>query len=171
MKKLLVLGALLTLNAFGAERILINDSKQMDAELNVSTVRCSAIGYGGSELKVSLKGLDGWTLFDHSNINKGDLSGQPCMTAGLCKMFPGQKVALSISDILAGGDRTETVVVRRQIVEVKEVTKDAKNKDVCSRHIEERLATEVTKADGTGKIKFNHLRFGIEETFPLSVCQ
>ncbi|MBC7539403.1 MAG: hypothetical protein H7281_11325, partial [Bacteriovorax sp.] len=49
--------------------------------------------------------------------------------------------------------------------------KDESGADVCSRHIEERLATTVTRADSNGKIKFSHLRFGLAETFPLSVCQ
>lgn len=171
MKKLLALGLLVTMNVFGAERVLINDSKKMEAELNSTTVRCSAIGYGSSELKINLKGLDGFTLFDHSNINAGDISGEPCMTAGTCKPFPTSSLGLSVDDILASGDRTETVVVNRQIVEVKTVVKDDKGADVCSRHIEERLQTTVNRADGNGKIKFFHLRSGLYEDFPLSVCQ
>lgn len=170
MKKLLVLGVMVTMNVFGAERVLINDDKKMEAELNATTVRCSAIGYGVSELKINLKGLDGWTLFDHSNINAGDISGEPCMTAGACKRAP-KLPGLSINDILATGDRSEVIVVSRQIVEVKEISKDENGVDVCSRHIEERLATSVNRASGDGKIKFTHVRWGLEETFPLSVCQ
>ncbi|MBC7540410.1 MAG: hypothetical protein H7281_16420, partial [Bacteriovorax sp.] len=168
MKKLLVLGVLVTMNVFSAERVLVNDNKKMDAELNSTTVRCSMIGYGSSELKITLKGLDGWTLFDHSNFRAGDSVDSPCMTAGQCKRFP-KSSGFSIDDILANGDKTETVVVNRQIIEVKEVSKDESGADVCSRHIEERLATTVTRADSNGKIKFSHLRFGLAETFPLSV--
>jgi len=170
MKKLLVLGALFTMNVFGTERVLINDSKKMEAELNSATVRCSKIGYGGRELKISLKGLDGWTLFNHSNVALGDFGG-PCMTAGMCKFNKNDNFGFEITDIIGNGDKTETVVVSRQIVEVKDITKNAAGTEVCSRHIEERLAAEVDRADGTGKIAFYHLRSGLDEVFPLSVCQ
>lgn len=171
MKKLLALGLLVTMNVFGAERVLISDSKKMEAELNRATVRCSAIGYGSSELKINLKGLDGFTLFDHSNINAGDISGEPCMTAGTCKPFAKSPFGLSVEDILGNGDRTETVVVNRQIVEVKSVVKNDEGVDICSRHIEERLQTNINRADANGQIKFYHLRSGLHENFPLSVCQ
>lgn len=170
MKKLLVLSVLVTMNVFGAERVLVNDNKKMEVEFNSTTVRCSAIGYGTSELKITLKGLDGWTLFDHSNFRAGDLIDSPCMTAGQCTRTP-KSLGVSIEDILANGDKTETVVVNRQIVEVKVVTKDESGAENCTRHIEERLATTVTRADSNGVIKFTHLRGGLEETFPLSVCQ
>lgn len=170
MKKLLVLGAVFTMNVFGAERVLINDSKTMEAELNATTVRCSMIGYGARELKISLKGLDGWTLFNHSNIALGDFGG-PCMTAGMCKFNSSAKKGFEISDIIGSGDRIETVVVKRQIVEVKDIIKDESGAEFCSRHIEERLATSVARSDGKSKIVFRHLRSGLSELLPLSVCQ
>lgn len=170
MKNLLILGVLVTMNVFGAERVLISDSKITDVELNTDTVRCSAKGYGLAELKVNIKGLDGWTLFNHSNIKAGDLAGQPCMTAGACRGF-GNDNGLSIDDILNGSVRTEKIKVNRQIIEVKNIGKDENGTDVCFRHIEERLQTSVSRGSANGSIKFSHLRSGLDETFPLAVCQ
>lgn len=168
MKKILLL-VLVSSNLMAAERVLISDSKITDVELNNTSVRCSAIGYGAAELKINIKGLDGWTLFDHSNVRAGDLEGQPCMTAGACKQF-GNRSGLSIDDILSGGTNTQRIRVNRQIVEVKELSKDENGIDVCFRHIEEHLQTSVLRGDGTGRINFTHLRSGLAETFPASVC-
>ena len=165
-----VLGTFLSLNAFSAERVLLSDSKITNVELNAETVRCSAKGYGLAELKVSIKGLDGWTLFNHSNIKAGDLAGQPCMTAGICNEF-GAGNGLSIGDILNGGVRTEKIKVNRQIIEIKNIGKDENGADVCFRNIEERLQTTISRGTSNGVIKFSHQRSGLLETFPLSVCQ
>ncbi|MGZ3787679.1 MAG: hypothetical protein ACXVLQ_04110 [Bacteriovorax sp.] len=170
MKKLIILSALMSLNTFSAERVLISDSKVADVELDTSSVRCSKIGYSVAELKINIKALDGWTLFDHSNINLGDFPGEPCMTAGTCAGGPGNG-RLSIDDILSGGTRTESIKINRQIVEVKEASKDEQGADICLRHIEERLQTSVTRGDGNGNIAFTHKRAGLSESFPLSVCQ
>ncbi|MDD4976277.1 MAG: hypothetical protein PHY93_18105, partial [Bacteriovorax sp.] len=150
MKKLLIL-ALFSTNLLAAERVLISDSKVTDVELNRTSVRCSRFGYGVSELKIAIKGLDGWTIFDHSNINAGDLAKDPCMTAGACERFVDKK--MSVDDILSGGERTEQITVNRQIVELKEVTKNESGIEVCSRHIEERLQTSVNRGDANGKIQ------------------
>lgn len=170
MKKLLVLSLMVTMNAFASERVLISDSKETDVELNTSTVRCSAIGYGASELKINVKELDGWTLFDHSNINAGDFQGEPCMTAGRCK-FRNGKNGLEIDDILAGSTRVERIKVFRQIVEVKDLAKDENGNDICNRHIQEHLQTKVNRGNAAEKIEFKHTRSGLFETFPASVCQ
>jgi hypothetical protein len=160
-----------TLSIFASERILLSDSKIATIELNQTNVRCSAIGYGLAELKVNIKALDGWTLFNHSNINSGDLQGLPCMTAGACKRFDNDKNGLSIEDIILSGTRTETIKVNRQIVEVKTKMKNEENMDVCHRRVEERLQTSVTRENGNGKINFTHVRFGIDENFPLEFCK
>jgi hypothetical protein len=170
MKKHLLL-LLISTNVMATERVLISDSKITDVELSNTSVRCSAIGYRMPELKINIKGLDGWTIFDHSNIKAGDFQGQPCMTAGFCKYSEEDKTGFSIDDILSGGIRTERLKIHRKIVEVKNVDKDQKGNDICKRHIEERLQTTVNRGDGSGKITFNHFRWGINETFPLSACQ
>ena len=174
MKKLLFISAtaLLTLNLMAAERILISDSKITDVTMNRTSIRCSQLGYGLAELKINIPALDGWTIFDHSNINAGDFQGEPCMTAGACKRnakLPG----FSIEDILGvpEQERTERIKVNRKIVEVKDLGKDENGNDICNRHIEERLATDVGRGDGNGRIQFTHVRFGLEQTFPASVCQ
>ena len=88
------------------------------------------------------------------------------MTAGFCDD------TLNIDTILSGGVRTERIVIARQIVEVKTLGKDTDGTtDVCFRHIEERLKTNVDRGDKTGKIKFKHLRSGLDETFPKEVCK
>ncbi len=169
MKKIIILGMFLAMNAYGAERVLLSDFKDAAVTLNESSVRCSAFGYGMAELKVNIKALDGWTLFDHSNVRQGDFRGQPCMTAGACRPFgdPG----FSVEDILGTSSRTENIRVFRKIVEVKNRSKNEAGNDICLRHIEERLLTQVNRGDFKGKIQFNHVRSGIEEVFPISICQ
>lgn len=171
MKTFLLL-AFFSSNLIAAERVLVSDTKVTDVTLNTTSVRCSAIGYRMPELKINIKALDGWTLFDHSNVRAGDFAGQPCMTAGTCK-FSGDGEGLSIDDILFGETRSrvERIKVHRQIVEVKVIGKNENDADVCLRHIEERLQANVGRGDGNGVIKFSHLRSGLAENFPLSVCQ
>ncbi len=172
MKKYLLFALLsLTTQLIAAERILISDSKVTDVTLNNSSVRCSALGYGLAELKINIPALDGWTLFDHSNINAGDFPGEPCMTAGACKAF--SRGGFSIEDILGTVESTkvERLKINRQIVEVKDLGKDEQGNSICERHIEERLQTAVSKADGLSVIRFKHTRAGLHETFPASVCR
>lgn len=173
MKKLLFL-ALISTNLMAAERVLISDSKVSDVTLNRTSIRCSALGYGLAELKINIPALDGWTVFDHSNINAGDFQGAPCMTAGACRRFQNDK-GFTIEDILGTSpgqseERVETVKVNRKLVEVKELSKDEAGNDICVRHIEERLQADVGRGDGNGKIHFTHLRSGLVENFPVSVC-
>lgn len=175
MKKWLFIG-LLTTQAMAGERVLISDSKVADVTLNKTSVRCSALGYGMAELKINIPALDGWTLFDHSNINLGDFGGEPCMTAGSCKRGtvkrPGN-TGFSVEDILGNIENTQVsrILIKRKIVEVKDLGKDEQGNDVCLRHIQERLETDVPRADGNGLIHFSHLRHGLHETFPAKVCQ
>jgi hypothetical protein len=174
--KILLLTALFSTQliavATAAERVLISDSKVATVVLNETSVRCSAIGYGYPELKINIPSLDGWTIFDHSNIRAGDLIGQPCMTAGICKGARSDRDAgNSIDDILSGGPRTIQVKVNRKIVEVKNLGKADNGGDVCNRHIEERLSTEVLRGDSKGTVAFTHLRAGLQETFPIAICK
>lgn len=170
MKKLLLL-ALFSTNLLAAERVLLSDSLVTDVVLNTSSVRCTVVGYSMPELKINIKGLDGWTIFDHTNIKAGDFSGSPCMTAGYCPLFGGND-GFKVEDIISTGERTERIKINREIVEVKLIQdKPSSDEKVCSRHIEERLKTAVTRADGTSDIQFKHTRTGVYEIFPLSVCE
>ncbi|MBY0416242.1 MAG: hypothetical protein K2Q18_18860, partial [Bdellovibrionales bacterium] len=102
MKKLIILAVLMTANAWAGSgsRVLLKDSKEMEAEVNNETVICSAKGYGLEELKINIKALDGWTILDHSNIRFGSLSKLPCMTAGACKPRWNQNAGgFSIDDV------------------------------------------------------------------------
>lgn len=171
MKKWLLI-ALLTTQTMAAERVLISDSKVTDVTLNKISVRCSALGYGMAELKINIPALDGWTLFDHSNINLGDFPGEPCMTAGVCTRranAPG----FSIEDILGNVEnvKVERLKINRKIVEVKLLAKDDNGNDICIRQIHERLETDVPREDGQGVIHFKHARHGLDESFPARVCQ
>lgn len=165
---LLVIGALLlTQSTFAAERILLNDSKVLTAEVSTNTVRCTAIGYSMPELKINLHGLDGWTILDHSNLRQGDLLGEPCMTAGLCDQF-GDGQGFKIDDLIKGQPGNETVTVARKLIEVKQIQPKSPNEgggDVCVRSLREELHTVVRG------IEFNHVRTGLMETFPVKACQ
>ena len=165
--QIIILGALLlTQVTFAAERVLLKDSKTITTEVSTSTVRCSAFGYGMAELKINLHGIDGWTLFDHSNLRVGDVSGEPCMTAGACRDAEPE-TGFSIDDLIKGRPGLETVTVDRQVVEVKQVLKQSADQggDVCMRSLREELHTVIRG------ITFNHQRAGENQKFPLKACQ
>lgn len=146
------------------ERILLEDSKVMNAEINNKTLRCSMLGYGFTELKINLKGLDGWTILDHSNARFGEFLGQPCMTAGACKLpWDEDNTGFDLEEILRTKSGEETIRVHRQISEVKTLRLNAQNKNVCIRTITEKLNTTVAG------IKFHHAR-AFDETFAAEVC-
>jgi hypothetical protein len=159
-----ILAAGLSSWAKSSERVLLSDAKTFATEVSLETVRCSQIGYGNEELKINLAGLDGWTLFDHSNINAGDLAGQPCMTAGICKQ-PWNNNGHTIDEVVQNRPGTETVTVLRKLIEVKTETKNADNIDVCQRSIREELATTVRG------VAFHHTRMGFDQDFPIEVCR
>ena len=166
MKKVLVLTLLaITTSAWAknSERVILQDAKTFSTEVSTSTVRCSEIGYGAKELKINLSALDGWTLFDHTNSNFGDI-GEPCMTAGACKRSttgPG----FAIDDLIQNRPGQETVTVVRVVTESKLETKDENNQDVCQRSLREELSTTIRG------IAFHHMRSGFDQNFPIEVCQ
>lgn len=161
-----LVGLVLGQASFGAERVLLADSKTITTEVSNATVRCSAFGYGMSELKINLHGLDGWTLFDHSNLRVGDVSGEPCMTAGACRDF-GSDSGFSIDDLVKGKPGLETITVDRRVIEVKQVLKQAPELggDICVRSLREELHTVIRG------VVFNHQRAGESQNFPLKACQ
>ena len=147
----------------GGERIILSDSKEMDAKISSVTVRCSALGYGTADLKINIKGLDGWTILDHSNVSFGDDSDLPCMTAGKCKRFENSP-GFEINDVLQNNPRTERIIVNRILTESREPGLGSNDLRVCFRSLTEKLNTVV------GGIAFYHKRVGALEELPLKAC-
>jgi hypothetical protein len=145
------------------ERVILQDSKTFSTEVSVNTVRCSEVGYGAQELKINLAGLDGWTLFDHSNAQVGEF-GEPCMTAGRCKAT-WNKDGFTIEDLIQNRPGTEVITVQREVIEIKQVTQDHQGHLACERSLQENLVTSVRD------ITFRHTRWGAEQSFPVEVCQ
>lgn len=145
------------------ERVLLRDSKTFATEVSQGTVRCTDIGYGAEELKINLAGLDGWTLFDHTNSHVGEF-GEPCMTAGRCKA-PWNKEGFTIDDVIQNRPGTEVITVQREVLEIKIVKVDSQGNQVCERSLQENLKTVVRG------IEFRHIRGGAEQDFPIEVCQ
>lgn len=159
----LMSGILGSFNAIAGERIILKDSKEMSVEINKQSVICSSLGYGMRELKINIAELDGWTLFDHSNLRFGDRAGLPCMTAGVCRDRFNQD-GFSIDDILQNNPRTEKIVVQREVAETRYVDTSANNVKVCFRVLAERLTTKLAG------IEFNHIRSGEVTELPERAC-
>ena len=145
------------------ERVILKDSKTFSTEVSAVTVRCSEVGYGAQELKINLAGLDGWTLFDHSNAQVGEF-GEPCMTAGQCKA-PWNKEGFTIDDLIQNRPGAEIITVQREVLEIKQVTQDREGNLGCDRSLMENLVTSVRG------ITFRHTRWGAEQSFPIEVCR
>lgn len=162
MKKLLLLALIISGNLMAGTRTILDDKKEMDAEVNNVTVKCSALGYGAEELKINIKGLDGWTILDHSKDRFGDKSGLPCMTAGMCKFpwaQPGDE-GFEINDVIQNNPRVEKVVVHRVLTETRELNTEG----LCARSLVESLETTV------GGIKFTHKRYLEDKVLPKISC-
>lgn len=162
MKILFFATLFLATNIMAGERIILKDSLTAETEVSRKTVRCSHFGYGMSELKINIASLDGWTLFDHSNIRFGDRSDLPCMSAGACQSF-NDEPALSIDDVIQGNERKEKIIIEREVIETRIVTESEAGK-VCSRFLTENLKTII------GGVPFTHSRGGAEQTLPLKAC-
>ena len=115
------------------------------------------------ELKINLAGLDGWTLFDHTNSHVGEF-GEPCMTAGMCKRHP-EGDGFTVEDLVQNTPGNELVTVSRVVVENKSEVKDLEGNDICARSLTENLTTTVRG------IKFEHSRWGEQQNFPIEVCR
>ena len=163
MKKLLMLAVLVSGNLWAGERVILKDSKIIEQEVSNDTVRCSPIGYGMfSELKINMQALDGWTLFDHTNISFGD-KNIACMTAGKCK-GPAIKNGFDLDDLIQSNPRVERVEVHREVVEVRTIIESANSFKICQRRLVENLKTNI------GGIKFTHTRGGAEQDLPEDAC-
>ena len=164
MKKLMILAVMMmSASAFAGARVILKDSEKMKAEVSKETVLCSAVGYGAEELKINIVALDSWTILDHSNSRFGDSRGLPCLTAGYCKQSWNES-ELTIDSVLQKNPRVETIVVHREITEIREVGTNAQDEKVCYRNLTEQLDTVI------GGIPFTHLRYGAPEERPLGAC-
>lgn len=160
LSMVLMMAAGAAARAADSQRVILADSKTFNTEVSLETVRCSNLGYGAGLLKINLAGLDGWTLFDHTNSHVGEF-GEPCMAAGRCMMGDEGPIL----DFIGGKPGTETVTVQRQVLEIKQESKDAEGNEVCVRSLQENLSTVIR---GT---QFLHTRHGAEQTFPVEVCR
>jgi hypothetical protein len=165
MKKILFLTLILNFNTWAQDRVLLNDQSWMNADVNATTVLCSARGYGLEELKINIKSLDGWTLLDHSNLRFGSESRLPCMTAGACKSpISGNTTGFSIDDVIRNNPRSEKILVKRQVIESRSLS-NRDNETFCSRSLTEKLDTII------GGIPFHHQRsINTGEKLPASEC-
>lgn len=167
MKSLLVLSLLLstlTVNAKNftqphsqeSRKVIKDETHSTTILLDNTTVRCSSLGYGASELKISVPSLEWYAIFDHSNRDdKG-----PCVTAGMsfCGNFGGP---VSIPEVLLQQDNTqEDIDVRIILTEVLRVSNTT-----CLRMLEEKVETTVRGID------FNHFRVKNIGEIPLEECK
>lgn len=149
------------------ERELFRKTHQINLDLNEKSVRCSDLGYGNVQLKISVNDLEWISFFDHSNRGEAE----PCMTAGMmsCAQF-------DLSDFPDLGDafqQQDDVLKRfRALGKVKtqlqQILKETYSMDhqeqTCQRVLEETVETEV---DGT---IFTHYRSGRLGEFPYDIC-
>jgi hypothetical protein len=147
-----ILLTLLTTNSFALDlinfnpndfsRVIKDETHTSTIRLNKENVRCSALGYGASELKISIPSLKWNAIFDHSN---NDGRG-PCVTAGtsFCGFnnFPPES---GIPDILLDEERpTEEISVNVKLHEEFSVKEES-----CTRTLREFVTTNVRGIDFT----------------------
>lgn len=171
LKKMLTLSLKMTLtvalvsSAYAGERVILQDSKKMEVEVSTLSVRCSSIGYGFRELKINLPALDGWTILDHSNVQFGDRSDLPCMTAGACKgQWNGQNDGFGIDDVIQNNPRKELIEVHRTVTEVRQLLEDQPGVKRCFRNLREDLKTVV------GGVEFTHTRMSEDQVMREQAC-
>ena len=169
MKRLLTITSLLLLTSVNAsvfetvginvvERIIKDEVHKTTITLDDSTVRCSSLGYGMSELKISVPSLEWYAIFDHSNQD----GRGPCVTAGteFCNGFDRFSNENNIPDNLLDPDNTrQDIEVRVFLKEVFQATADS-----CLRTLKEHVETNVRG------IPFTHVRVKSIGTLPLSEC-
>lgn len=110
------------------EKVISNETYDINVAISAGSVRCSSLGYGRPELKVDVPDLDWAASFNHRQQGEG----QPCMTVGLCD------ARHSPDKVRAGGDGD--VPTRLQVVH-KEV--GVIDKGVCSRELVEHVTMEL----------------------------
>ncbi|ATH07991.1 hypothetical protein BIY24_08510 [Halobacteriovorax marinus] len=139
------------------KRVIKEETHQTQIQLDTENVRCSALGYGASELKISVPSLEWYAIFDHSNRD----GRGPCVTAGrgFCDIFGGMDE--EVSEVLISEEKpTEDISVTVTLTEVLHETNEK-----CFRSLEESVETNVRG------IPFTHLRIKDIGELPKEKCK
>lgn len=153
--KYLLMFLLFTPFSFAAVEVKENLIREVNATslvlLNSETARCSDIGYGNLQLKVSVPDLAWMSIYNHANPGET----QPCISAGRCRsgFAPG--------NLIDPNRPYENVPLNIRVVEKLTINHDQKS---CFRQVDEHVASEIRG------IKFTHLRSGGESSMPYSIC-
>lgn len=131
-------------------RVVKDESYEISVTVQEGDVRCSELGYGNKELKISVPDLKWISRFDHTNV--GEV--QPCMTAGRCR--PGNLV----EDLIQGKPGVETTTLHQKVTE--EITISDTG---CSRAVVEHVEMNVR-----GKT-FRHSRAQELAELPVELCR
>ncbi|OUR95299.1 hypothetical protein A9Q84_15780 [Halobacteriovorax marinus] len=161
---------IVTTQANNFSRIIKDRTHETTIKLDRSTVRCSALGYGSAELKITVPSLKWNAIFDHSNTD----GRGPCVTAGRmsCSAFlqfpaitPGSLPDLSlpnnsIPDVLIDAEKPEErISVRVFLTEEFNI-----REEICTRTLKENVVTMVRG------IEFKHQRVKSIGELPISEC-
>ncbi len=133
------------------EKIIKDVVTTVQIPLNQNTVRCSSVGYGQQELKVSVADLSWLTIFSHANNGEA----LPCVTAGPCA--PGRMP----ENLLNGSEQLISTKVR---VTLKETYTIDHAKKTCTRKLQEYVQTPIKQ------FMFRHFRSGEIGAFPYQLC-
>lgn len=134
------------------EKILRDEQVPSTLQLDEQSVRCSALGYGTSQLKISVPDLKWVAIFDHINVGESE----PCMSAGLCTPERNPE------SLIGGGVKSTSVTLHHVLKEVYTLDLAAKT---CQRTLKENLDTLV---EG---IPFFHERSADLGSFPFEFCE
>ena len=137
-------------------RVSLKDKFTAHLNLNTDSVRCSHIGYGAEELKISVPALKHLAVFDHANVGESE----PCMTAGSCKASWNTD-GHTVEDFLAIVSGPQLATIERVLTESFTVNFDQRT---CNRSMSEFLETSV------GGVKFTHLVFKRIGDLPFEIC-
>lgn len=122
-------------------KILKDEKHDIELDLDLTSVRCSQIGYSQRELKISVNDLAYISFFNHTN--PGEIA--PCMTAGACRK------GFEPKDLIAKTGPHASAKLRRVLKEVFVLDHEEKK---CFRELVEDVDTVV------GGIPFHHRRNG-----------
>lgn len=137
-------------------RVSLQDKFTAPLDLNTETVRCSQVGYGMEELKISVPVLKWMAIFDHANIGEE----QPCMTAGACKAM-WMEDGHTVEEFLARISGPQIAEIQRVLSESFALNHDQRS---CKRTLSESLETTV------GGVKFNHVVSKHIGDLPFEAC-
>jgi hypothetical protein len=139
-------------------RVSLVDQTTTKIHLNRETVRCSALGYGLEELKISVPILKRFAAFDHANEGEA----LPCMTAGLCDGgFGWPEGGWTVSGFLEQVEPIEEATIQRELKEHFHVNFVH---NTCVRNLTETLQTVIKG------VTFNHVVTKSIGQLPFEVC-